>query len=85
MDDLDLNRKYTFDSFVIGPNNRFAYTASLAVAESPGKVYNPLRIYSRTGLGKTHLMNAIGNWVKEANSDMKVLYTSSLGRGKLTC
>ncbi len=72
-----LNPKYSFDSFVVGPSNRFAYTASLAVAESPAKVYNPLYIYGRVGLGKTHLMHAIGNSVKEINSNLKVLYMSS--------
>ena len=72
-----LSSKYTFDSFVVGPSNRFAYTASLAVAETPAKVYNPLYIYGRVGLGKTHLMHAIGNSVKEINSSLKVLYMSS--------
>lgn len=72
-----INSKYTFDSFVVGPSNRFSYTASLAVAESPAKVYNPLYIYGRVGLGKTHLMHAIGNSIKENNSNLKVLYMSS--------
>jgi len=72
-----LNPKYTFDSFVMGPSNRFAYTASLAVAESPAKVYNPLYIHGNVGLGKTHLMHAIGNSVKETSNDLKILYISS--------
>jgi len=72
-----LNHKYTFDSFVVGPSNRFSYTASLAVAESPAKVYNPLYIYGNVGLGKTHLMHAIGNSVKAMNNNLKILYTSS--------
>jgi len=72
-----LNQRYIFDSFVMGPNNRFAHMASLAVAEAPAKTYNPLYIYGRTGLGKTHLMHAIGNSVKETNSNLKILYISS--------
>ena len=72
----NLNPKYTFDSFVIGDSNRFAQTASVAVAEQPGKVYNPLFIHGRSGLGKTHLMHAIGNYIME-NSDKKVLYVTS--------
>jgi len=72
-----LNPKYTFDSFVVGPSNRFSYTASLAVAESPAKVYNPLYIYGSVGLGKTHLMHAIGNSIKDTNKDLKVSYMSS--------
>ena len=77
VDAFSLKSKYTFDSFVVGPSNRFSYTASLAVAESPGKVYNPLYIYGRVGLGKTHLMHAIGNSMKSNNSDYKVSYMSS--------
>lgn len=71
-----LNPKYTFDSFVIGNSNRFAHAASLAVAESPAKAYNPLFIYGGVGLGKTHLMHAIGNYISK-NSDKKVLYVTS--------
>lgn len=72
-----LNPKYTFDTFVIGENNRFAHAAALAVAESLGKAYNPLFLYSGVGLGKTHLMHAIGNFVLSQNSDAKVLYITS--------
>lgn len=72
----NINSKYTFANFVIGESNRFAQTAAVAVAEQPGKIYNPLFIHGKSGLGKTHLMHAIGNYVKE-NSDKKVLYVTS--------
>ncbi|MFC4302076.1 chromosomal replication initiator protein DnaA [Cohnella boryungensis] len=72
-----LNPKYTFDTFVIGAANRFAHAASLAVAELPAKSYNPFFMYGGVGLGKTHLMHAIGHYILEHNPHMKVLYLSS--------
>ena len=72
----NLNSEYTFDSFIVGNSNRFASTAAKAVAEKPGKAYNPLFLYGKSGLGKTHLMHAIGNYIIE-NTNKKVLYVSS--------
>lgn len=73
----NLNPKYRFDTFVVGSNNKFAHSASLAVAESPGKVYNPLYIYGGAGLGKTHLMHSIGHFILDQNPTLKVLYVTS--------
>ena len=72
----NLNKNYTFDNFIVGNSNRFAQAAALDVAQNPGNIYNPLFIYGNSGLGKTHLMHAIGNYIEE-NSDKKVLYVSS--------
>lgn len=72
----NLNTLYSFENFIIGESNRFAQTAAVAVAEQPGKIYNPLFIHGKSGLGKTHLMHAIGNYIKE-NSNKKVLYVTS--------
>ena len=75
--DTTLNPKYQFENFVVGKANNLAYAASLAVAEQPSDVYNPLFIYGAAGLGKTHLMNAIGNFIKHENPMANVLLTSS--------
>lgn len=72
----NLKDNYTFDTFIVGDSNRFAFTAARAVAEKPGKAYNPLFLYGKSGLGKTHLMHSIGNYILE-NSNKKVLYVSS--------
>lgn len=76
-ENANLNPKYKFDTFVVGSNNKFAHSASLAVAESPGNVYNPLYLYGGPGLGKTHLMHSIGHFILEQNPDKKVLYVTS--------
>ena len=75
--DTTLNPEYTFDRFVVGTGNRLSHAASLAVSENPGKIYNPLFIYGGVGLGKTHLLHAIGNRIQEIHSKQKVLYISS--------
>ena len=72
----NLNKKYTFDNFIVGNSNKFAHAASLSVAENPGSMYNPLFLYGNSGLGKTHLMHAIGNFIVD-NSNKKVLYVTS--------
>ena len=72
-----INAKYTFDSFVIGSSNRFAHAAALAVAEAPAQAYNPLFIYGSTGLGKTHLLQAIAQYVSEHTSELSVRYITS--------
>ena len=73
----NLNANLNFDNFVVGDTNKFARTAAFAVAQNPGKTYNPLFIYGKSGLGKTHLMHAIGNYIVENDKSMKVLYTTS--------
>ncbi|MFT4217805.1 MAG: chromosomal replication initiator protein DnaA [Micropruina sp.] len=72
-----LNPKYTFESFVIGSSNRFAHAAAVAVAEAPGKAYNPLMIYGESGLGKTHLLHALGHYVRSYHSNRRVKYVST--------
>ena len=76
-DESNLHPKYVFETFVIGNSNRFAHAAAQAVANDPAHAYNPLFLYGGVGLGKTHLMHAIGNRIKQNNPSMKVLYTSS--------
>lgn len=73
----NLNSKYTFDTFVVGSNNNFAHAASLAVAESPGEIYNPLFIYGGVGLGKTHLMHSVAHFILQNDPSKKVLYVTS--------
>ena len=73
----NLNPKYTFDTFVVGGNNNLAHAAALAVAESPGEIYNPLFIYGGVGLGKTHLMHAIAHFILKNNAKSKILYVTS--------
>lgn len=76
-ENANLTPKYKFDTFVVGNNNKLAHAASLAVAESPGEVYNPLYLYGGPGLGKTHLMHSIGHFILEQNPEKKVLYVTS--------
>ena len=76
-ENANLNPKYKFSTFVVGSSNQFAHSASLAVAESPGQVYNPLYLYGRPGLGKTHLMHSIGHFILEQDQNKKVLYVTS--------
>jgi chromosomal replication initiator protein len=77
MERAHLEPKYTFDSFVVGSNNKFAHAASLAVAESPGEIYNPLYLYAGVGLGKTHLMHSIAHFILRRNPEARVLYVTS--------
>lgn len=77
MEKANLNPKYTFDTFVVGSNNKFAHAASLAVAETPGEIYNPLYLYGDAGLGKTHLMHSIAHFILQNDPSKKVLYVTS--------
>ncbi len=76
-DDVRLNAKYTFETFVIGGSNRFAHAAAVAVAENPGKSYNPLTIYGESGLGKTHLLHALGHYIRDYFDRVRVRYVST--------
>ena len=73
----DLNPNFTFESFVVGDSNRMAVLTALKVADNPGVIYNPLYIFGGVGLGKTHLMHAIGNYISEQNLDTKILYVQA--------
>jgi chromosomal replication initiator protein len=76
-DDVSLNRRYTFETFVIGASNRFAHAATLAIAEAPARAYNPLFIWGESGLGKTHLLHAAGNYAQKLFPGMRVKYVST--------
>jgi chromosomal replication initiator protein DnaA len=76
-ENANLNPEYTFDTFVVGSNNKLAHSAALAVADAPGQVYNPLFLYGGAGLGKTHLMHSIGHYVFKNKPDTKILYVDS--------
>ncbi|MGM9584871.1 MAG: DnaA ATPase domain-containing protein, partial [Faecousia sp.] len=71
---MDFNPQFTFDNFVVGPSNRFAHSASIAVSKNPGQVYNPLFIYGPSGVGKTHLLYAIANGIRRSNPDANIVY-----------
>ena len=75
--DSNLKPNYTFETFVVGPSNREGQAASLAAALNPGKFYNPLFLFGKSGLGKTHLLHAVGNYIRSKNKSMRVLYISS--------
>ena len=77
LQNANLNPRYTFDTFVVGKNNNLAHAASLAVAESPGEIYNPLFIYGGVGLGKTHLMHSVAHFILKNNPSAKILYVTS--------
>ncbi len=77
LEKANLNKNYTFDTFVVGSNNRFAQASAIAVSENPGEIYNPLFIYGGVGLGKTHLMHAIGHYIVDQNPGTNVLYVTS--------
>ena len=77
IENANLNAKYRFDTFIVGSNNKFAQSACVAVAESPGNTYNPLFLYGGAGLGKTHLMHSIGHYILEKNPSKRVLYVTS--------
>ena len=71
---MDFNPQFSFESFVVGPSNRFAHGAAIAVTNNPGQVYNPLFIYGPAGVGKTHLLYAIANGIRKANPDANIVY-----------